>query len=310
MHLRRRLWPAIVALTVMVPARAAAPEVVATILPVHSLVAAVTDGVTTPVLLLEGNASPHSHALKPSQARALQSADLVVWVGVALETFLHRNLHDAASASHVLTLLELPTVQVLAAREGGRFEAHHHARSAGKDGEPAHRVDPHIWLDPDNALAVVDAVTAALVRLDAGNAQAYQDNAARARSRITELDVELRRDLAPISAAPYLVFHDAYQAFERHYGLRASGAVTLDPQRTPGAARVRALRHQIQEQGIGCVFREPQFEPRLVATLIAGTGARVGVLDPMGSELTPGPDAWFHLMRNLASALATCLSQP
>lgn len=297
-----------VALLLAAPLHAAPPAIVVTIVPVHSLVSAVTEGVTTPYLMLEGNASPHQYALKPSQARALQSADLVVWVGEALETFLRRSLEPATGGRTIITLMALPTIRVLPVRSGGRFEAHAHGPAPDPDDAHRHLGDPHIWLDADNAIAMVDAVAEALVSLDPGNATRYQDNAVSVRARIHALDDELAAALAPLAGVPYLVFHDAYQAFERRYGLGAAGAVTLNPQRAPGAARIRELRNHIRSDGIRCVFREPQFEPRLVDTLIGGTGARVGVLDPMGGALSPGPQAWFTLMRGLSDALAACLS--
>jgi len=297
------------ALAGVTPARGAPPEIVVTIAPVHSLVAAVTRGITQPYLLLDGAASPHSNAMKPSQARALQSADLVVWVGPALETFLQRSMAQMRESDRVITLMELPGIRVLPTRKGGQFHGHRHDAQPAPPRTPGIRGDPHVWLDADNAVATVDAVAVVLARMDPDNAPRYQDNAATTRSRIRALDGELRDTLAPVSRVPYLVFHDAYQAMERRYGLHAAGAVTLNPQRAPGAARMRELREHIQALGIRCVFREPQFEPRLVATIIHGTPARAGVLDPMGSDLPPGPDAWFHLMGNLAGALVTCLSR-
>ena len=297
-------------LAIAMPLHAAPPRIVVTILPIHSLVSAVTEGVTTPYLLLAGNASPHQYALKPSQARALDSADLVVWVGEALETFLRRSLQSRSGSRKIVTLMALPGVHVLPIRTGGHFETHDHD-SASSTGESHHNAgDPHIWLDSDNAIATVDAVTTTLVELDPENRNRYQVNAAAARERIKALNAQLAATLAPIADVPYLVFHDAYQAFEHRYGLHAAGAVTLNPQRAPGAGRIRSLRQHIIDDGIRCVFREPQFEPRLVETLISGTGARAGVLDPMGSDITPGPTAWFQLMRQLANSMIACLSQP
>lgn len=292
-----------------------APRIVVTVQPVHALVAGVTGGVAQPKLLLPGGASPHSFALKPSQRRALQEADLVVWVGEALETFFARTLASAAPTQRVLTLLHSPGVVAYPVRRGDAFAADTAAEDAHEEpaqpgtGVHAHAaLDPHVWLSPSNADAIVGAVTAALIDIDPANASRYRDNATRLQARIAALDAELAQTLAPVRDVPYIVFHDAYQGFERHYGLRAVGAVTVSPQRTPGAAHLRALRARIAQLGVRCVFSEPQFEPRLMQTVVQGTGARSGVLDPLGVDLIPGENAWFEIMQRLAASLRSCLS--
>jgi zinc transport system substrate-binding protein len=106
---------------------------------------------------------------------------------------------------------------------------------------------------------------------------------------------------------PYLVFHDAYQYFERHFGLNPVGAVTLGPERQIGARRLSRLRDHMAKTGARCAFREPQFPPSLIETVVEGTGIRIGVLDPLGAGIPPGPDHWFTLMENLANSLVRCL---
>ena len=218
-----RLPAALLALLLVLdlPARAAggAPRVFVTVPPVHSLVAAVMDGVASPYLLLGGGASPHHGALRPSQRKALQDADLVVWVGPTLETFLARPLQSLGAGQRLLTLMETPGMRLLPLREGGEF-AHHgshghgdHAHE-GQGAEHARGRDPHLWLDPDNARRIVEESAAALSAMDPGNASRYRDNAARQQARIRALDARLARQLAPVRHVPYLVFHDAYQAFE------------------------------------------------------------------------------------------------
>ena len=293
------------------PIRAVALEVVASIPPLHSLVAGITQGVAEPTLLLNASVSPHHYALRPSQARALEDADLVVWVGPALERFLRRALAPSGTDKS-LPVMALSGVTVLPTREDAQFasgEEDHHGHGHGH-GHSKHGNDPHIWLDPGNALAIVDGVTAVLSRRAPEHASRFTANAALLRERIGNLDAELRELLEPVRGRPFLVFHDAYHAFERHYGVLAAGAVTLNPQRAPGAARIRTLRKRITDQDARCVFSEPQFEPRLVATLLEGTGARTGVLDPMGVGIRPGPDAWFELMRRLGNSLHDCLAAP
>jgi zinc transport system substrate-binding protein len=295
------------------------PRVVASVAPVHGLVAAVMHGVGEPTLLLDAGASPHHGALKPSQQRALHVAAVVIWVGAPLEAFLERALESLNSGQVLVTLLQAPGIRALPAREGGRLEAHAEGRGPQPkrrhaldwpDATPGsdRRLDPHIWLDPDNARAIVELVARVLSQVDLENAERYRVNAAALDARIRDFDHALARRLAPVRNVPYVVFHDAYQAFEAHYGLRAIASLSVDPARAPGARRLRAVRARIAELGARCVFAEPQFRSRLVATVVEGTGARVAALDPLGVAVAPGPDAWFTLMQELGDSLAGCLS--
>lgn len=267
------------------------PEVVVTVKPVHALVAGVMANLGEPVLLIAGAQSPHAYALRPSDARALARARLIFRVGPELEGFLDRPLAALGARARIVQLMDIPGIDLLTLREadehGGR--------------------DPHIWLDPDNARAIVAAAAAVLAEIDPANRRAYAANAARMESRITSLDKEVEAVLAPVRERPYLTAHDAYRYFERHYGLNAVGAVAVAPERQPGARRIAALRRAIEQSGARCLFSEPQFEPAVAFALAADTGLRLAELDPLGAALTPGPDAWFALMREIANALARCL---
>lgn len=286
------------------------PQVVASIMPIHSLVAGVMAGVDMPTLLVPGGGSPHGYALRPSQAQALQQADVVFWTGAGLETFLTRSLTALAGDARVVALSEADGVSLLSSRPGGVWDQHgddadHGADSHRHSGEGA--VDMHIWLDPDNAKAMVAAIAAALIRADPSRSGNYRENAARMLGRLEALDRELAARLKPVRDRPYLVFHDAYQYLERRYGLSVVGAITLGAEHQPGLQRLQAIRSRIAEAGVRCAFREPQFEPGLIRTLTEGTDVRTGVLDPLGADREPGEDAYFALMRSLAEALTNCL---
>jgi zinc transport system substrate-binding protein len=287
------------------PLHAAAPRVVVSIVPLHSLVAGVMAGVGEPRLLIPGGQSPHHYSLRPSRARALARAQLVLWVGAELEASLARSIRKLARGARVVTLMRHGDIRLLEAREGGVWEDHQ-AQEAGVE-RHHHGLDPHLWLSPDNAGRIVRIVRDELIALDPGNADRYRDNAGALLQRIADLDRSLRERLEPLRGEPYLVFHDAYQYFERHYGLRAVGSVTVSPERPPGARRLHQLRGKIRTSGARCVFAEPQFRPGLVRTLIEGSGARGAELDPLGAGLQPGADAWFRLMEGLAGGLVACL---
>jgi zinc transport system substrate-binding protein len=307
--LRKHLALVTAAVLLLAPAAAAEPpKVLVTIKPLHSLVAGVMAGVGTPRLLIQGAGSPHSYQMRPSDARALAAADLVFWAGEGLEAFLGRPLAALAVGARVVELAEVPGLNLLRPREGGVWEAdghegeepaHGHAREDGRD--------MHFWLDPGNATAMADAIAVALAETDAGNAARYRTNAEALKGRLATLDGELKASLAPIGDRPYIVFHDAYQYFERRYRLSPAGAITVSPEVAPGVARIAEIRQKIKRSGAACVFAEPQFEPKLARLAVEGTGARVAELDPLGAQLTEGPELYFKLLRGLAGSLRRCL---
>lgn len=304
-------------------------NVVASIKPVHSLVATVMKGVGEPGLIVEGSASPHTYSLKPSQAVMLEKADLVFWVGHELEAFLEKPLETLASKAKSVELIDAPDLVKLPFREGGAFEKHgqgedghdDHAQEAGHDhdhekpAEAGHEehghgaFDAHVWLDPANAKAMVHAIEEALVEADPANKEKYEANAAGLMQRLDALTAEIAAQLEPVKGKGFIVFHDAYQYFENRFGVTAAGSITVSPEVMPGAERVAEIRARVKELGAACVFAEPQFEPKLVATVTEGTDARTGVLDPEGGSLEPGNDLYFDLLRKLSTSLRECLIQ-
>lgn len=290
-------------------AGAAAPNVVVSILPIHSLVAGVMQGVGEPVLLVPVGASPHTYAMKPSDARNLQAADIVAWVGEHLENYLERPIESLAGRARVIEISGIPNLTLLPTRTGGAFERHDHDHDHdhGHAHANAADADMHLWLDPDNARLIVAHVAAQLSAADPANASAYEANARKMEARLAGLDSGIKDRLKPIQQRAYIVFHDAYQYFERHYGTRMVGSITVSPDQAPSAKRLSELRQRIRKSSTVCVFREPQFPAPIVDSLISGTGVKSGVLDPEGADLTPGPDAYFILMERIADSLAGCL---
>lgn len=294
-------------------------KVVASIKPVHSLVASVMQGVGEPLLLLQGSASPHEYNLRPSDARALNEARVVFWIGPDLERFLVKPLHNAKDKVQAVALLEAPGVAVLPLREGGAWEPHQHDHDEPKgrlsehdrdDPDPDHAAgrDTHIWLDPFNAVAMTRQIVTVLSEADPSHQAEYARNGATLIERLNQLNQQLATELAPVKNQPYVVFHDAYQYFERRYGLSGAGSLVLSPEQRPGAKRLAEIQKRIRDLQVRCVFSEPQFQPALVETVIAGSNTRRGVLDPEGgATLLVGPEAYFQLLRNLAEALRTCL---
>jgi zinc transport system substrate-binding protein len=289
-------------------------KVVVSIKPLHALVAGVMAGVASPRLLVDGAASPHTYALKPSDARLLHHADLFFRMSATVEPFTARIVRSLPDSVDVVTLLDAPGLKLLALRTGTPFE---HADDAASQGAHAHgvgrnrgAVDGHAWLDPDNAKAMVERIRQALSAKDPAHAAAFGRNARALLAEIDALKAELHHQLTPIAGRPYIVFHDALQYFEQRFGLKVVGAIAISPEIPPSGKRLTELRRRVRTLGAMCVFAEPQFDTRLVQNLVEGTEARTGTLDPEGGRLAPGRDLYFALMRRLAEDLRGCLAAP
>jgi zinc transport system substrate-binding protein len=319
-----------------VPSIAAEPSpplVVTSVPPVHSLVASVMQGVGEPVLLIPGTASPHSFSLRPSDARRLAGANLVVWVGPALETSLRKPIEALAGKAHLITLSETPGIALLPVREGGAWGEHHDGETEHEhdDTNPArdehaqgerdhdhdaatherhddHEIDAHVWLSTANARVIVETVAAELIEHDPANAAAYTANRDATLQRLDALTTRLRASLARVSQQPFVVLHDGYQYFEKQFGLNGVGAIYVSPDIDPGAHRLVELRDRVAELGARCIFAEPQLNAALVRIVAEGTGARTGTLDPVGANLPPGPTLYGRLMEDLAAGFNGCLA--
>lgn len=296
-------------------AKAKVPQTVVTVRPLHSLVASVMEGIGAPVLLLDGTDSPHSFSMAPSDAKALSDADLVVWVGEPLETFLDRPLANLASGATVLELATDEQMTLRDNREGAVWETgahddheHNHGHDHGHDHADHHQIDGHIWLDPNNARRIVDATATALATLDPENAARYATNAALTTDKIDATEESVRTRLASYRDKPFLTSHDSLQYFDRYFGLEAAGAITVTPDQTPSARRVAELRDAVRKMSAVCVLSEPGYAPRVIRVVTEAADVKFGVVDPLGINFSPGPDLYFDVMTDLAENLATCLS--
>lgn len=302
-------WPVLVLAALILHALPcfAAPNVVVTIKPIHSLAAAILDGVAEPKLLLEGAASPHAYALKPSDAEALSRADAVVRVSENLEVFLNKAITSLSGRARIIDLEKAPGLTLLPVRKGGLMQEVSAVDYGDEDHHDHGASDVHFWLDPVNAISIAGYLTQQFTALDPDHAAQYKANEQRLRSKLTALNIELNGVFAGLSDKAFIVFHDVTQYLEKRYRLHGLGAVTLSPERPPGARRLSEIRDKIKDARAICVFSEPQFPPKLVETLIDGTPAKKGILDEIGAAIPPGPDQYFAFMRMDAQSLAGCL---
>ena len=343
-----RHLPAVLATVALLGGAAAGPasgddelRVVASIKPVHSLVSAVMAGVGEPHLIIRGNASPHTFTMRPSDAAALEDADVIFMVGDTMETSLASSLESLAGDARVVRLAEAQGLVRRSIREGGAFEAHDHGGHGhgGHDDhadEAMHRDDDHghadrgeehhddhadahdddehgafemhVWLDPINGWAMARAIAGTLSEVDPANAATYEANVDALLHRLDHLAGDIAQAVAPARGVPFIVFHDGYRYFEDRFGLTAAGSIVVSPERTPGARRIAELREKVEELGVVCVFDEPQFDRRLVRTVIEGSDVRSGTVDPLGSSIEDGPELYFTLLANMAAAFTDCLA--
>ena len=286
-------------LTFFTPANAEI-KVVASIKPIHSLASYLMDGIAKPDLIVDGYASPHGFAMKPSHAKMLQNADLIFWVGEDLESFLEKPLSSIAKKAEKIELMETKGLQVLKFRERNIFDEHDHDDHGhddhGKkeddhddhghddhDGHAHGEFDPHIWLDPINAKAMLNEMAEHLIENDPKNEAKYKSNLAKALQEIDKLTIDVMTDLS--SSVASIVFHDAYQYFEERFNVKVLGAFTVYTDVMPGAEQLAEIREIIEHDKVACVFSEPQFNPDIINAVAKDMKIKTGVLDPLGATL-------------------------
>ena len=310
-------------------------KVVASIKPLHSLISYVMDGVGTPDIIIDGSSSPHTFQLKPSHASMLQEADIVFWIGEDLESFLETPLDSIAKNAKRVTLMDSNEIDLLKFREknvfddhdehgdehdehgdehdehgdehdehGDEHDEHGDEHDDHHDGHAHGEFDIHFWLDPEIAKTIVTIVARELSEIDAANKSTYEANAKKAINDLDTLIAETRSKIN--SDATYIVFHDAYQYFEKRFGIEVIGALTVNPEVLPGAKQLAEIREVIEHEKVNCLFSEPQFNPSIAKTIAQDTGVKASVLDPLGAELNPGKDLYFDLIGDMASSFESC----
>jgi len=324
-------------LTIFVPANAEI-KVVATIKPIHSLASYLMDGVGKPDLIVDGYASPHGFALKPSHAKMIQNADIIFWVGEDIESFLEKPLKTIAKEADKIELMEIKGLTKLKFRERNIFDSHDdhghkkddhddhddHAKKEddhddhghdddhkedghddhGHEGHAHGEFDPHIWLDPMNAKIILSEMAEHLIENDKENEAKYKKNLKKAHKDLDNLTKKVKSELSKDFKS--IVFHDAYQYFEKRFGINILGAFTVNTDVMPGAEALAEIREVIEHDKVSCVFSEPQFNPDIIKAVAKDTNIATGVIDPLGATLDPGKDLYFNLIGNMSKSFKGC----
>ena len=291
-------------------------KVVTTIKPLHSLISNVMDGIGEPSLIIEGSTSPHSFVLKPSHAKLIEQADIIFWIGEDIETFMEKPLESIAKNAKKVSFMELSSIEKLKFREENIIEHEDHDdhghgekkdhddHGDGHEGHHHGEFDAHIWLDPANAKEMLHEIAHELADLDPVNADKYESNAD---NTIKSIDDMISSVSSSINKdAKFIVFHDAYQYFEKRFGVATAGALTLNTDVLPGAKQISEIQEVIAERDIKCIFSEPQFNPKIIETIAQDTGIKTGVLDPLGSIFDAGKSQYFTLINDLGDKLKEC----
>ena len=307
-------------------------KVVASIKPIHSLVSYVMDGVYKPDVIVDGYNSPHGFSLKPSHAKMIENADLIIWVGEDLEAFLEKPLDTIAKKAVNIEVMDLKGIKKLKFREKNIFEGHddhghdehkehghkedkhdehkEHGHKEDKHDDHGHEGhahgehDPHLWLDPMNAKVIVKEVTKQLVKLDPENGSKYKANSKKAIADLDALTKSIKKDLK--KDLRFVVFHDAYQYFENRFGIQVLGALTINADVMPGAEQLAEIREVIEHEKVNCLFSEPQFNPSIIKSIAKDTKVKTGVLDPLGATLDKGKGMYQKLLKDMSSSFKGC----
>ena len=290
------------------------PQVTTDIPTTHSLVTRVMAGIGMPDLIVKQGASPHDYSLRPSNAASLEAADLVFWINSGLTPWLEGALKTLAADAKGIELMETKGSTVLPYREGTTFEAHSHEHKRDEEGHTTTQnsnattnIDPHGWLDPDNGKTWLDVIATELSKIDPDNADIYFDNATQGKADIDAVIFEIEATLAAFRGTDFIVYHDAYQYFEKRFDVLAAGSISLGDVSDPSPARIAEIHQKVADLDMTCVFSEPQFNPELVATVVDGSNAKARVIDPLGTRLTLGADFYLNLLRDIAQTMANCL---
>ena len=293
----------IIIFSIILSNNAFSSEIVVSVKPLHSLVSAISEGSNSVSLLIDGSMSPHNFALKPSHAKLLNNAKIVFYIDNQLESALKKTVRGLPKSISVIQVSKMKQLELLSVREDDNWEEDGHDHHDHGHGS----YDVHFWLDPNNAIQIVKGITRELSKVYPENINTYKLNAKNIIKEIKKTDLSIKSMLAPIQNKPYIVFHDAYQYFEKTYNLKPAGSILLDPEISPSVKRIIKIKTKIKNLNATCVFKEPQFRAKIVDTVIEDTNTKVGVLDPLGADIKPGKEMYTNLLRNIANNLKACL---
>ncbi len=277
-------------------------KVVTTIKPIHSLVAGVMDGLGSPSLIVDGSNSPHNFSLKPSHAKMIEDAEIIFWVGEDLETFMIKSLESIANNATKVSFMDLDNITKLKFKEENILEVEGY--DDDHDKHAYGEFDAHIWLDPKNAIEIVHEIAKTLSLKDPNNKNVYYSNAEKLNHSLNELIKKI--NLSINKDARFIVFHDAYQYFEKRFDVSSAGALILNEEALPSAKRVSEIHKIIKKQNINCIISEPQFNPNIIKSIAQDSSILTRSFDPLGSSFDTNKNLYFEMILSLSNSLKDC----
>ena len=293
--------------------------VISTIQPINSLVSAIIGNTGKSITIIPSEQSPHDFKLKPSDVKVLQNGNIIFYVSNHLESSITKVFKNLPKNIKLINLMEESGVNHLAIRDNDAWERHDHHGHDDHDVHDKHgkkhddhddhekEDDVHVWLSPDNAIKIVQKVNKVLSLYFPENSKIYNDNTTKFIDKIRNLKMELVKELSPIKNKPYIVFHDAYQYFEKTFELNAVGSVALEGDIASSPKQISIIKDKIVKSKASCVFQEPQFDSKLVKIVVEGTDAKIGTLDPLGVNISENKDFYLQLLTNMTKSLKECL---
>jgi zinc transport system substrate-binding protein len=250
--------------------------VLTSVKPLQLIAEAVLGDIAQVDLLLDPKMSPHDYQLRPSDRRKLESADMMVWIGPAMETFL------VPALSALPKRTKLVPLQVETAEAG----------------------DPHLWMDPLIGAAIGLKIADAASKLAPTYGHALNANAKRLKEDLVAEDHRLREQISSIKAPRgYMVVHDAYSRFESRYGIRHQAALTDIADLPPSAQQIARIQALFDVGEISCVIQEPFGSPKTLQALLRGRQVRVQTVDSLA--LKENNIVAFY--RSVGASIAECL---
>ena len=273
-------------------------KIVVSIAPLAALTRAIVGDQATVETLVDQAVSPHVYALKPSDLRKMNQADIIFWIGPAYESFLKKPLQNFSTKT--VDLFTAPSLKIYNLRfsDGAHEAACDH--NCLHDHDPL-KHDGHVWLDPDNGIALAQEIMKQLSALHPSSHPWYQMRFEKFKQSVEKTKHHLQNLLRPYQNKGFLVFHDGYQYFERAFGLANGHVMSLMPDISPSIKRMKELKTLIDNQRIVVLFGETQFSPQLMNVLADETGLKIGLLDPLGSS----DNTYQELLINLATSFST-----
>ncbi|PRM47142.1 zinc ABC transporter substrate-binding protein ZnuA [Haemophilus influenzae] len=308
-------------------------DVLTSVKPLGFIVSSIAEGVTGTQVLVPAGASPHDYNLKLSDIQKVKSADLVVWVGEDVDSFLDKPISQI-ERKKVITIADLADVKPLLIQahhehfhEDGDHDHDHkneHKHDHKHEHDHDHKHDHehhdhdhheglttnwHVWYSPAISKIVAQKVADKLTAQFPNKKALIAQNLSDFNRTLAEQSEKITAQLANVKDKGFYVFHDAYGYFNDAYGLKQTGYFTINPLVAPGAKTLAHIKEEIDEHKVNCLFAEPQFTPKVIESLAQNTKVNVGQLDPIGDKVTLGKNSYATFLQSTADSYMKCLAK-